>query len=77
VGSNRQGRLLFGVEVEFGFSASDERGQQLSPDDILTRYLDLCAERLEYLPSHGGSRMYLANGALIYPDVGHPEYATG
>jgi hypothetical protein len=75
VGSDR-GSLLFGLEVEFGFSVCDRQGKPLENGAGLNAYLELCSQQLTHLPSDHGTRMYLANGSLLYPDVGHPELAT-
>ena len=56
-----QGKLLFGVEVEFGFTVSDDEDSPLAAEDALNLYVGLCAEKLVHLPNPDGSRMYLAN----------------
>jgi len=73
---NSEGKLLFGMEVEFGFAALDDEGVQLDANTALMAYLNVCSKRLLHLSSQGSSHLYLANGSLIYPDVGHPELAT-
>lgn len=70
------GKLLFGLEIEFGFTVSDDEGRRFSPQLALGSYLKLCAEMFVHLPGNGGQRLYLANGSLLYPDLGHPELAT-
>ena len=72
--SNTQGPL-FGQEVEYGLAITDPRGRRINNGAGLGRMLHQCSRRIPYLQG-GGDRMYLANGGLLYPDVGHPEYAT-
>lgn len=73
---NDRGKLLFGVEVELGFAVEDDQGVPLAADHAVESYLALCAEKFVHLPGGGGDRLYLANGSLLYPDMGHPEFAT-
>lgn len=68
--------LLFGVESELGFTANDPDGRRIGAAIALDRLLRTCRDRLTHLPGRGGVRLYLGNGGLIYPDVGHPELAT-
>jgi len=75
VGSS-EGKLLFGMEVEFGFAALDEKGVRIEASSALMAYIKMCAKRLLHLPGGDHSKLYLANGSLIYPDCGHPEFAT-
>lgn len=75
--ANNAGRLLFGIETEFGFSAWNPAGKKYDPQPALEAFLQVCASKLVHLRgSDSPVRMYLANGSLLYPDVGHPEYAT-
>ncbi len=68
---------MFGLETEFGFSASDTRTRTSDPQQALDALLEVCSENLPHLRGTDAEvRMYLANGGLLYPDVGHPEYAT-
>ena len=73
---NSEGKLLFGMEIEFGFAALDDDGVQLDANSLLGSYLRVCSERMLHLSGRDGSHLYLANGSLVYPDVGHPEFAT-
>ena len=73
---NSEGKLLFGMEVEFGFAMLDGKGVQVDANTALTSYLKVCSKRLLHLPGRDCSHLFLANGSLVYPDVGHPEFAT-
>jgi hypothetical protein len=71
------GKLLFGLETEFGFSAIDTRTGAPDSQQALDALLEYCSVNLPHLRGTDAAvRMYLANGGLLYPDVGHPEYAT-
>lgn len=70
---NNIGRHLCGIEVEYGFAARDGSGSQLPTGYVLDLFFDVCRRVLVYLPGSGGTRLFLENGALVYPDVGHPE----
>lgn len=74
--ANNPGKLLFGLETEFGFTLSDDQGTRVSTSAALVSYLQVCAGKFAHLPGHGDGRMFLPNGSLLYPDLGHPEYAT-
>ena len=74
---SENGKLLFGIETELGLSVVGPQGKAYDPASALQMLLDVCAERFVHLRGAVSSpRMYLANGSLIYPDVGHPEFAT-
>ncbi len=75
--ANSDGKLLFGIETEYGLSATDLENETFDPHFALNAFLEICADTLVHLPGlDSAARMYLANGSLLYPDVGHPEYAT-
>lgn len=74
--ANSTGKLLFGMEVEFGFSAIDDEGEQIDPNTALGFLFPLCAEKFVHLDGRGPHYLHLTNGSLLYPDVGHPEFAT-
>ena len=73
---NNEGKLLFGMEVEFGFSVLDDDGTQPEAGSALASYLRVCSDRFLHLSGRDTTCMYLANGSLVYPDLGHPELAT-
>ena len=73
---NSEGKLLFGMEIEFGFSAIDDRGNPVDSGNALGLYLTVCSEKFVHLQGRGEFCMYLTNGSLVYPDLGHPELAT-
>ena len=73
---NSEGKLLFGMELELGFSILDDEGTQLDATSALGSYLRVCSERFLHLSGRHETYMHLANGSLVYPDVGHPELAT-
>ena len=64
-------RRIFGIENEYGITASSD-GQRTLPPDEVARYL------FRKVVSWGrSSNVFLRNGARLYLDVGsHPEYAT-
>src|SRR5918995_760667 len=64
-------RRIFGLENEYGITATWRGQRRLSPDEV-ARYL------FRKVVSWGrSSNVFLANGARLYLDVGsHPEYAT-
>jgi proteasome accessory factor A len=64
-------RRIFGLESEYGITATLRGQRRLSPDEV-ARYL------FRKVVSWGrSSNVFLANGARLYLDVGsHPEYAT-
>ena len=64
-------RRIFGLENEYGITATLRGQRRLSPDEV-ARYL------FRKVVSWGrSSNVFLANGARLYLDVGsHPEYAT-
>ena len=64
-------RRIFGLENEYGITATSRGQRRLSPDEA-ARYL------FSRVVSWGrSSNVFLANGARLYLDVGsHPEYAT-
>lgn len=66
---------LFGLEAELALSAT--RDAQALPTPVLVAAVDRIARQtLVHLPSPA-RRMFLANGSLLYVDVGnHPEVAT-
>ena len=69
------GKLLFGLELELGFSAGAGPRPTSRVRGALAELLDVCARGQPYLTG-GDSRLYLPNGSMIYPDCGHPELAT-
>jgi hypothetical protein len=73
---NRKGKLLFGMELELAFSVLDDEGGQLDSNSALELYLRVCSKQFLHLPGAENSQMFLANGNLVYPDLGHPELAT-
>jgi len=64
-------RRIYGLENEYGVTATQRGHRRLSPDEV-ARYL------FRRVVSWGrSSNVFLANGARLYLDVGsHPEYAT-
>ncbi len=64
-------RRIFGIENEYGITASSEGQRTLTPDEV-ARYL------FRKVVAWGrSSNVFLANGSRLYLDVGsHPEYAT-
>jgi proteasome accessory factor A len=64
-------RRIFGLENEYGVTATHRGQRRLSPDEV-ARYL------FRRVVSWGrSSNVFLENGARLYLDVGsHPEYAT-
>jgi proteasome accessory factor A len=64
-------RRIFGLEIEYGVTATHRGQRRLSPDEV-ARYL------FRRVVSWGrSSNVFLENGARLYLDVGsHPEYAT-
>ena len=64
-------RRIFGLENEYGITATLRGQRRLSPDEV-ARYL------FRKVVSWGrSSNVFLANGPRLYLDVGsHPEYAT-
>jgi len=73
---NSEGKLLFGIEIEFGFAVLDDAGAQLETNSALGSFLSVFSKKFPHLPGRCGLHLYLANGSLVYPDVGHPELAT-
>jgi proteasome accessory factor A len=71
VGRRMVERRIFGLESEYGITATLRGQRRLSPDEV-ARYL------FRKVVSWGrSSNVFLANGARLYLDVGsHPEYAT-
>ena len=65
------GRRIFGIETEFGITASSRGQRTLTPDEV-ARYL------FRKVVAWGrSSNVFLGNGSRLYLDVGsHPEYAT-
>ena len=72
----RRARLLLGLEAELGFTVLGRDGRRVPNPSALGRFIGFCQARLAYLPNVDRNRLYLANGSLIYPDCGHPEFAT-
>jgi hypothetical protein len=67
---------LFGVEEELALSGVDGSGVPVPVGSLAGELLALAGSRLRCL-SGGGSRLFLANGSLLYVDLGsHPEIAT-
>ncbi|GIJ70474.1 Pup--protein ligase [Virgisporangium ochraceum] len=64
-------RRIFGLETEYGITATYRGQRRLSPDEV-ARYL------FRRVVTWGrSSNVFLRNGARLYLDVGsHPEYAT-
>ena len=64
-------RRIFGIETEFGITATSDGRRRLTPDEV-ARHL------FRKVVSWGrSSNVFLENGARLYLDVGsHPEYAT-
>lgn len=74
---NNAGTVLFGLETEFGYSVIDDRGERVDPEVALDTFFQHCAKSLPHLRGvNSSARLYLTNGSLLYPDVGHPELAT-
>ncbi len=73
---NSAGKLLFGMEIEFGFAVVNNSGTQLDADSALAPFFNVCSRKFPHLTGRDGLFLYLANGCLLYPDVGHPELAT-
>ena len=74
--ANSEGKLLFGMELELGFAVLDDEGKQLDATSALGSYLKVCSKKFLHLSGRDCTHLYLANGSLVYPDVGHPEFAT-
>jgi proteasome accessory factor A len=69
------GASLFGLEAELAVSAR-KNGASVPVADLVEALADVARRELTHLRG-GGSRMFLANGALFYIDAGHhPEVAT-
>ena len=67
---------LFGLEEELAVSASFPDGQPVPVEFLAGRLIGQACVRLPHL-SGGGTRLFLANGSLLYVDCGsHPEVAT-
>ncbi|WP_226347023.1 Pup--protein ligase [Agilicoccus flavus] len=64
-------RRIFGIETEYGVTATHDGRRRLSPDEV-ARYM------FRGIVAWGrSSNVFLPNGARLYLDVGnHPEYAT-
>ena len=64
-------RRIFGIETEYGVTATSEGQRRLTPDEV-SRYMFRSV--VAWIRS---SNAFLANGSRLYLDVGsHPEYAT-
>ena len=66
---------LFGLEAELAISAR-KGGKAVPVTAAVEAFVEVAARELTFLRGDG-SRMFLANGALLYIDAGmHPEVAT-
>ena len=64
-------RRIFGIETEYGVTATSEGQRRLTPDEV-SRYMFRSV-----VAWSRSSNAFLANGSRLYLDVGsHPEYAT-
>ena len=67
---------MFGIETEYGLTATQRNGQLVDRSATLARLLKLTRKACCHLPD-GGNGMFLANGGRLYGDRGHhPEYCT-
>ncbi|WP_082176983.1 Pup--protein ligase [Arsenicicoccus sp. oral taxon 190] len=64
-------RRIFGIETEYGVTATSQGQRRLTPDEV-SRYM------FRSVVAWGrSSNAFLGNGSRLYLDVGsHPEYAT-
>lgn len=68
---------LFGLETEYAFAALSAAGVRLPSNMALPHLMEAVKGMIPSLPdrrAHLG--MFLANGARLYVDCGHPELAT-
>ena len=64
-------RRIFGIETEFGVTATTNGQRRLTPDEVSRALFR------KVIAWGRSSNVFLANGARLYLDVGaHPEYAT-
>lgn len=74
---NNADTVLFGLETEFGYSVFHDQGERVDPELALESFFQRCRQTLPHMCGLNSSvRLYLTNGSLLYPDVGHPELAT-
>jgi hypothetical protein len=77
-GENSQVKpFLMGSETEYAASGRDEQGALLYGEDVYALLAEVVRRERRWLPDaadEGG--MFLENGARLYLDCGHPEYAT-
>jgi hypothetical protein len=69
--------FLMGSETEYAASGRDEQGALLYGEDVYDLLAEVVRRERRWLPDAAdGSGMFLENGARLYLDCGHPEYAT-
>jgi hypothetical protein len=74
--SSQVKRFLMGSETEYAAAGRDEQGTLLYGEDVYDLLAEVVRRERRWLPDGADSGMFLENGARLYPDCGHPEYAT-
>ncbi len=69
--------FLMGSETEYAAAGRDEQGALLYGEDVYDLLAEVVRRERRWLPDAGDNGgLFLENGARLYPDCGHPEYAT-
>jgi hypothetical protein len=69
--------FLMGSETEYAASGRSEQGALLYGEEVYDLLTEVLRRERRWLPDENdGSGLFLENGGRLYPDCGHPEYAT-
>ena len=69
--------FLMGSETEYAASGSSEQGAPLYGEEVYDLLTEVIRRERLWLPDENeGTGLFLENGARLYLDCGHPEYAT-
>ncbi|HZY88832.1 MAG TPA: proteasome accessory factor PafA2 family protein [Gemmataceae bacterium] len=69
--------FLMGSETEYAASGRDESGALLCGEEVYDLLAEVVRRERRWLPdANDGCGTFLENGARLYLDCGHPEYAT-
>jgi Pup-ligase protein len=68
--------MLMGVETEFGFTAFGHGSEALSLETYLKLFMGQLHDRWPHLQGTTPWDVFLGNGARLYVDCSHPEFAT-